>query len=327
MNAVTQTTDKPTGAFASHAIEFFDMGLAPIPTGGENGKRPMIKKFADKQLAPDILYSMASDSRFRDSNIAVVCGHSDLNVIDVDNPDLLTPMLKRFGNTPMIVRTAGRGGYHLFYKATKGIGPRDFRTTEGIEVEIKAEGNILMFPPSVHPVTGLEWEFIDGGLSDLHRLPRLKIDTLIPRTSSKGQRRQVEQGHRNDWLFKQCLREAPRCDNFDALLDVARTRADEFMAALLADSEIVACAKSAWKYNITGENWVGKEARYTITRTEYNYIMERSKNGADTLALHTLLVMEHALRVARGKTFRLTVKSMAKAETVPLWAPNVTALP
>ena len=319
MNVTTNSTEQPLGAFASHAVDLFDRELAPIPTGGDNGKRPMIKGYTKRSLAPDTLYAMADDPRYHDSNIAVVCGQSNLNVVDVDDPELLKPMLKRFGKTPIIGQTAGRGGFHLFYKAVRGVGPQDFRISEAIEVEIKAEGNILMFPPSVHPKTRREWKFVEGNLSDLNKLPKFKIEAAVPRINNKSERERIEKGFRNEWLFKQCLREASYCDDFDGLIDVARTRADELMTVCLTDNEIVSCAKSAWKYQTEGKNWVEKEARYIATRSEWREFMEFSGKGSDVFALYTLLVIEHAARVGRGETFRLVTRSMEKAQTIPHW--------
>ena len=319
MEAINHSTHSNPGAFVRHAIELFEHGLAPVPTGGDNGKRPMIKGYNKNPLAPDTLYSMANDPRYSNSNIAIVCGHSNLNVVDVDDPKLLDPMLDRYGDTPLISQTAGRGGFHLFYKAAKGLGPCDFRHTEDIEVEIKAEGNIVMFPTSIHPETGKGWRFLRGGLSDLHRLPTIKTSTLDLHARSQDKASGIERGHRNVWLFKQCLREAPHCDSLDDLLDTARTRADELVTVRLTDSEVVSCAKSAWNYQVEGKNLVGRQARHFITRSLWREVLEHSSNGSDALALYNLLVMEHALRVGRGETFVLVVKGMVKAETIPHW--------
>jgi hypothetical protein len=53
------------------------------------------------------------------------------------------------------------------------------------------------------------------------------------------------------------MRAAHNCDDFDTLLDVARTRNADFLPPL-ADSEVVKTAKSAWGNTERGENRFGR---------------------------------------------------------------------
>ena len=53
------------------------------------------------------------------------------------------------------------------------------------------------------------------------------------------------------------MRFAHNCDDFDALLDVARTRNEDYLQPL-TDSEVVKTAKSAWDYTERGENRFGR---------------------------------------------------------------------
>jgi hypothetical protein len=70
-------------------------------------------------------------------------------------------------------------------------------------------------------------------LDDLDRLPvlhgiKIASPPLSP-TSNPG--KAVTEGHRNDNLWRHCMRSARSCDDFDSLLDVARTRNAEIYAA------------------------------------------------------------------------------------------------
>jgi hypothetical protein len=74
-------------------------------------------------------------------------------------------------------------------------------------------------------------------------LPSISLD--LPQSKS------IIQGQRNNTLWRYCMRQAHYCDDFDALLDVARTRNDDCLL-LLDDGELVKVAESAWGYTVTG---------------------------------------------------------------------------
>ena len=53
------------------------------------------------------------------------------------------------------------------------------------------------------------------------------------------------QGERNIKLFRHCMKAAHHVDDFDALLDVARTFNDNCLLPM-EDSEVISAAQSAW---------------------------------------------------------------------------------
>jgi len=68
-------------------------------------------------------------------------------------------------------------------------------------------------------------------------------------------------GNRNVSLFPYCMREALHCDNFEALLDLARTRNAEYLPPM-SDARVVKIAKSAWGYTERGENRFGQRGAW-----------------------------------------------------------------
>ena len=60
------------------------------------------------------------------------------------------------------------------------------------------------------------------------------------------------------------MQSAHYCDNFESLLDVARTRNADFSPPLL-DSEVVKAANSAWGITERGENRVGRHGAFFET--------------------------------------------------------------
>jgi hypothetical protein len=90
------------------------------------------------------------------------------------------------------------------------------------------------------------------------------------------------------------MRAAHRCDDFEALLDVARTRNDEFLPSL-PDGEVVKIANSAWGYTERGENRFGRHGVFFDTE-EANHLIASDQ---DALLLLVLLRVNNL----PGKTF------------------------
>ena len=106
-------------AFAECASEFAGLGLAPIPTGGDDGKRPLMRDYNRTKIGRKRISQLSLD--FGEANVAVVCGLSQLNVVDVDDPSLIEGMLQRFGDTPLITKTGARRVSALLPRAQGGV--------------------------------------------------------------------------------------------------------------------------------------------------------------------------------------------------------------
>jgi hypothetical protein len=68
----------------------------------------------------------------------------------------------------------------------------------------------------------------------------------------------IGEGRRNKALFDHLMRQAPHCDDLDALLDVARTYAEDTFVPPLSESEIAQTAASVWSYERRGLNMFGR---------------------------------------------------------------------
>jgi hypothetical protein len=113
--------------------------------------------------------------RWRDPNLAVVTGAvSGLVVVDVDprsgGDDALASLEERFGALPATVEClTGGGGAHLYFRHPGGT-VRSGPLVAGIDV--KADGGLVIAPPSIHPSGALyTWE-VDAS-PDEHRLADL----------------------------------------------------------------------------------------------------------------------------------------------------------
>jgi len=233
--------------YAAHGIATFPVAIMT------NGKKPLVSHYPQFGIRA----STEIVQKFPDATgIGFMVGkRSRLTVLDVDCPDdrVLVDALDRHGQTPIIVRT-GSGNFQAWYRWNRES--RQIRPFGEKPIDLLGGGYVVA-PPSQG--TKSNYEFIEGGLDKLDQLPCLRN---IP-TYTKGQAgaatrgaEPIIEGARNDTLFIHCMRAAHQCDDFDALLDLACTRNDEFLPPLL-DDEVVKVATSAWKYTERGENRMG----------------------------------------------------------------------
>jgi hypothetical protein len=223
-----------------------------IPTFPVRDKRPAVRGY----LKLGSITSARLAKKFSDADsIGFALGErSKITVLDVDTPDerVLADALDHHGRTPIIVRS-GSGNYQCWYRWNGE--PRQIRPFKEKPIDLLG-GGFVVAPPSRGAKSN--YQFIEGSLDDLDRLPVLHgIEMAKPPLAPASMPDEViTEGHRNKTLFRHCMRSAHYCDDFDALLDVARTRNAEFLPPL-TDSEVVKVATSAWKYTELGENRMG----------------------------------------------------------------------
>ena len=120
---------------------------------------------------------------------------------------------------------------------------------------------MAIVPPS--KVAKGSYEFIEGTLDDVHRLPPLRnLDLPKP----------IEQGSRNNQLWRHCMKNAHHVDNFDALLDVGRTF-NENCEPPMEDTEVMSAIRSAWEITERGENRFGQHGAW-FPLDEVNKLIE-----------------------------------------------------
>ena len=208
-------------AYQDAAREYANAGIVPLPLGGEDGKRPLVRhpgKFgrqAALQIAP----------KFPDANLGFWCGrHNRLTLVDIDSAEgsELQYALDRFGPSPVIVRTAS-GKHHVYYRHDGER--RRIRPIRGHAIDILGEGGLAVAPPSTR-TTGGKYEFVHGGLADLANLPAIRrgaLHGLEPapiekQTASSLAGNAAAIGQRNDSLFRLALALAHAAESAAALL-------------------------------------------------------------------------------------------------------------
>ena len=121
--------------------------------------------------------------------------------------------------------------------------------------------------------------FIQGGWDDLDRLPVLS-PAALPLVNHQAPR--IQEGERNNTLWRYCMAQARHCDTLDALLDVARTYAEDALDLIgrthrLTDAEITSAAMSAWRHEIEGRNLFGRGGATILPHEPIDKLGNRSR--------------------------------------------------
>ena len=158
--------------FLEAAPQYAAAGIAVVPLGGEDGKRPLVKQ----PQRFGIRGSQEIAFKFPDANVGVWCGRKNgLTVVDIDSTDVseVRWVLDNLAPSPVISRT-GSSHHHVYY-GHDGEG-RHINAFPGHKIDLLGNG-LCVAPPSVRPGGG-RYEFVQGGLADLRRLPVIPKEAL-----------------------------------------------------------------------------------------------------------------------------------------------------
>jgi hypothetical protein len=253
-------------------------------------------------------------------DIGVLCGLSQVLVVDVDAAPLLEPMLDRFGDTPLIIAT--RRGYQLWYSASGNEEPANLRASEGLEVEIKAgPAAIVVVPPSWNRVSGHPYQFARGSWQELANLPRFHDSSARGAQSRHSDRVQSLRpnpvGTRNVSLFNYLRM------NF-SFVSYEQCEAEAFWFNEVHQFEpeppgkVEATARSVWNYMTAGGRRPAGGAYVRLSHAEIDAL--RATAGQvfpQALALMVELKRQHGGRVARGERFAVSAHAMSKNRIIP----------
>jgi hypothetical protein len=285
--------------FGAAAKDYTALGLRVVPTGGEDGKRPLIRRWQSVGLrAVDELAD-----RYPCANIGLIDGdRGGITRVDVDDPALEDTAIERFGDTPVVVGTPS-GGAHFYYRAN---GERRVICLDGEKIDILGWRGLGIAPPSIHPTKG-PYCFRKGGLNDFEHLPAIRTgslpsDAYLPSKSresltdnsancSISNDEKIPRGRRGKWLFQCALRLVRRCNSLDELIDALRDE-NQTCDPPVPPSRVITTARSAWQYEERGDNWVGQEHRALIFVSEFDRLIEKP----DAIALLLKLRLAHASR-------------------------------
>ncbi len=328
VESVRPAPSPDTRPFATAALDLRRRGLFPIPLGGEDGKQPLITRFT-KMLKPSRVTFEKWGERWPEAAIGIVTGAvSGLLVVDIDStdPTVWAMAIKRFGDTPLKIRTPS-GGMHLYYRSN---GERNHNLRPELPVDIKGTGGLVAAPPSVRLTgkhAGKAYKFHVGSWDDLARLPRIKPGALETRERGAPRRnekippaavplRAVGSGYRNNTLWRACMWHASDYRAESELLALALEINGTLIKAPLDRAEVAKLVRSAWGYEVRGENWIGRRRG----RRPPSAALDAAPAAYPDAGL-LLRVVRHAFGALdkKGAPFPVAPRPMAEARVIPEW--------
>ena len=155
--------------------EYVDKGLTPIPT---HGKRPIINSWQDIEVTHEAIDVW--ENTLQDCNGFGVRLGNGIGCIDYDTDDHeILNRLSQFFDIPETVVKKGKKGKTVFFKydyqPKKMIYSHKMKGFKEPIVEIFYGSKQTVVPPSIHPETGLKYQWIVGDLlyADLDDLPTI----------------------------------------------------------------------------------------------------------------------------------------------------------
>tara|TARA_B100000315_G_scaffold253071_1_gene291148 strand:+ start:25 stop:1047 length:1023 start_codon:yes stop_codon:yes gene_type:complete len=298
--------------FGAVALDYFGAGLNIIPTTGEDGKRPCENgwnRYAEKRVHSKTLKRWIRDRPT--DNIGLMAGPvSGVTVVDIDDPALVGTLIKELGDTPLKASTPG-GGTHLYYRHN---GERTCNRVEEAAFDVRGRGGapLLIMPPSLRPDTGKHYQWSEGTLADLQRLPTVLPGTLPVNDNAKSPASgRIPEGNRNNTLFAALRARAFHVDSLEELILFGKGWAEANCLTALLDSEIEKTARQVWRWREDGRLWPGGESNIVITASD----LEQFSDG-DPLHLWLTLRKNHE---GTHPVFRVVAEAMARDGVIQGW--------
>jgi hypothetical protein len=306
--------------FALWQPAYAERGIATFPVRPD--KVPAISRYQKVGLRGSEQLAF----KFVDADaLGFMCGpRSKVTVLDIDSSSdvVLGNAIARHGITPILVRTAS-GKWHAYYRHNGER--RRIRPFRDVPIDILGGGGFVIAPPS--KTTHGHYEFIDGSLDDLDRLPTMQpldepSDDRSDNASASPLRGMREHDGRNNALF---LAIAPIANEIhaaagtrEALFDVAMKYNREAGEPMTVE-ETNKIVDSVWRMTIAGRNRVGKHV-FVMHQHETIKLIEHGDHDALVLlnflrANHGPLAAPFWITNTLASTLGLTVKRLAKARS------------
>jgi hypothetical protein len=293
--------------------------LAVIPAPADDGKS-VEGTVANFQKYRRRLPRWKTEELFRrhsGANIAILphlC-RPRLVISDCDNDEALDEAERRYGQSPVLVRTPRGSGGHLYYRAPEDeVRQRNLRSSEGLAIDIKAgPGAVVFVPPSRRPSSGKPYIFARGGWENLASLPVFPPMAKESRTGMADGK--VRQGSRNNHLFSELLQHARErgCGSLSEMEWAVLLINERDCEPPLPWNEAAKIAASAWKKHSSGNNWVGQGRRAVVPEA----ILTALGDSPEALVLWAHLRLRHeGLRTK----FAVSPKAMAEAGCIAGWS-------
>ena len=288
--------------FADTIQKFWDEGAWLMPTGGDDGKRPLLSFSLNARHSSALVTQKLQEQNSQTYGIRLK-GMLVLD-IDVDDTKLIDEMRQRFGRTDFIVRT-GRG-FHLYYRTDKKL-ILNLRS-ENLPVDVKQGSNsFVLGPHSVRP-DGVFYQFV-GQSSSLSDLPSIRHEEKPIFNTVVSANNKAQTGTRHEFLMRKAGEYIQHVENENELLGNLLYDRDEYCADpnTVPNSEVEKIANWWWDKRLKNEIYTKDNSEFKIKRQAYHRI-RALPNGYVALDLYLYLRDKHGHIL--GKTFQISVNAL-----------------
>jgi len=206
------------GSILDIALENLEMGLSVIPLLKKTKLPPQGCTWKEQQdFLPSEDLIINRFSLYPDANIGIITGKaSKLIVVDADSAKACEWIEKTFPTTWLRVNNNGRG-QHYYFKYPASCENKRIKTCAGLlseEVDIRADGGLVVIPPSIHKSGNRYKWIVDSGFSleDYQEdLPEFPIDQFPQLLTNQSATPQKILNHNQHYNRSQLKYIAPQC--------------------------------------------------------------------------------------------------------------------
>ena len=281
---------------------FWNEGAWLMPTGGDNGKQPLLGFSKNKRHPYDLVIQRLEKANSQTYGIRL--NRLIVLDIDVDDPSLITEIHRRFGYTDCIVKT-GRG-FHLYYSTSEKVILN--LHGDGLTVDVKQGLNAFALGPhSLRP---------DGVLYQFHREPFSLCDVPPIKQEKKpnfgtvvSASNKAQSGIRHPFLIRKAREYIENVDSNEELLQNLLYDRDTYCAdpSSVPVTEVEGIANWIWGKRLKNQIYTKDNSAFPLSRQAYHQI-RAIPNGYVALDLYLYLHDKHGHIL--GKTFQINVDAL-----------------
>jgi hypothetical protein len=162
----------------SSALAYLERGWPVIPA---IGKQPAVAWSTYQRGLPTGWQVRTWFTRQdREYNVAIITGrYAGLVVVDCDSDEDTAWWQSCFPRTPLSVTTGGDGRH--FYYGHPGAVVRNRSRLFGRRIDLRADGGLVIAPPSIHPETRQAYQWDNGWRHELVDIPRFDVRWFVAR--------------------------------------------------------------------------------------------------------------------------------------------------
>jgi hypothetical protein len=287
-------------------------GLTLLPLGGDDGKSPLLRKWAAS--VPTLRQCLAIMSGAASLAFGIRLDSLLVLDLDTDDPELVARLEARFGPSPVHVRTPR--GRHLYYSAGDFI---PALKSEGLPVDVKTGPHEYVVAPLSERPDGGRYAYAKGMLG-VDRLPPLRAFTGASGGPSAAS---VAVGERHNRLVKEARAMVELVDDLPELTgNLLAFRDDLPEPETMPDAEVQDIAGYFWRLRLEGKLSKGRDSVFHVHRATLD-ALRNVPGRSDAVALVVTLFDLHGH--APGKRFPLVWQAMREAGHTDLSRPRFDA--